>query len=228
MSTRRGAHWASNGADTALTEWSGSRPYVDPSRHTPALNGAGIVPPRRPIEAHTGLQRDGHGVHLIKLEERTGARGILVVAGSNVNDTIVPVCMGSTESLDFCSSALKMSSTALASTFEAFSRPKSNGAAAEEGPFLQNRGEVVRLLTAGLHTVTGKTKLRIEYLNFEEKMMCNHGVKLVEWPPEIDFKAPSNIQSTEKIAKLLHLCLSFYPEKRSQSWQSSAAPKPVP
>ncbi|KAJ7842642.1 hypothetical protein B0H14DRAFT_3456693 [Mycena olivaceomarginata] len=166
---------------------------VDPSRHTLASNGMDT---------------------LIKLEERTGARGILVVAGSNVNDTIVPVCMGSTESLDFCSSALKMSSTALASTFEAFSRTKSNGAAAEEGPFLQNRGEV--------------TKLRIEYLNFEEKMMCNHGVKLVEWPPEIDFKAPSNIQSTEKIAKLLHLCLSFYPEKRSQSWQSSAAPKPVP
>ncbi|KAJ7825802.1 hypothetical protein B0H13DRAFT_1918498 [Mycena leptocephala] len=35
MSTRRGTHWASSEVDTAL-------------------NGAGIVPPRRPVEAHTG------------------------------------------------------------------------------------------------------------------------------------------------------------------------------
>ncbi|KAJ7491532.1 hypothetical protein B0H11DRAFT_2191282 [Mycena galericulata] len=35
MSTRRGAHWASNEVDTSL-------------------NGARIVPPRRPVEAHTG------------------------------------------------------------------------------------------------------------------------------------------------------------------------------
>ena len=89
-------------------------------------------------------------LQLVRLESRTGARSILLVAGSSVTDTIVPVCMGSPEALEFSSSILKMSSPALATTFESFSRMKTSGKSEAMGTFLQNRAEFVRLLGENL------------------------------------------------------------------------------
>ncbi|KAF8166453.1 hypothetical protein K438DRAFT_1984263 [Mycena galopus ATCC 62051] len=142
---------------------------------------------------------------LVRLKSRTGVRSILLVAGSSVTDTIVPVCMGSPEALEFSSSILKMSSPALATTFESFSRIKTSGKSEAMGTFLQNRAEFVWLLGENLHTITGKSHLRIEYLNLEEKMEWKQGVKIVGWPADIPMKAPSNIASTENIATLLRL-----------------------
>ncbi|KAJ7893642.1 hypothetical protein B0H14DRAFT_3666254 [Mycena olivaceomarginata] len=85
---------------------------------------------------------------LPNLEQRTGARGIVLVAGSHPNDTIVTTCIGSDESLSFVSSILKMPPSSLASKFEAFNKLKDKGL--ENVSFAKKRSSVVEGINDGL------------------------------------------------------------------------------
>jgi hypothetical protein len=81
---------------------------------------------------------------LLNLESWTGTRFLLVVAGSNVNDTITPTCVGSEAAMPFCCSILKMSSTEYGTKFQAYAHLKDD--ALIEGDFVTKRGALVRLL----------------------------------------------------------------------------------
>ncbi|KAJ7842918.1 hypothetical protein B0H13DRAFT_2364981 [Mycena leptocephala] len=145
---------------------------------------------------------------LLRLEQRTGARSILLVSGSDVSDTIVPTCVGSAASLSFVPAVLKMTTTAFASTFEAYSRLKDEDLI--NGDFASKRARVVSMLNTGLCTLTNKSKLRMEYKNYEEKMMHNEGVMLVGWPEAYEMKAPSNATNggAERVDHLLRLLIA--------------------
>ncbi|KAJ7810833.1 hypothetical protein B0H14DRAFT_3480235 [Mycena olivaceomarginata] len=116
---------------------------------------------------------------------RRGARFLLVVAGSNVNDTITPTCVGSEAAMPFCSSILKMSSTEYGTKFQAYAHLKDND---------------------DLHAVI-KKKLRIEYKNYERQMMLKEGVMLVGWPSKFEMRALLNAGKggSEMITELLTL-----------------------
>ncbi|KAJ7712383.1 hypothetical protein B0H14DRAFT_2645295 [Mycena olivaceomarginata] len=141
---------------------------------------------------------------LLNLESHTGTRFLLVVAGSNVNDTITPTCVGSEAAMPFCSSILKMSSTEYGTKFQAYAHLKDD--ALIEGDFATKRGALVRLLKDDLHAVA-KKKLRIEYKNYERQMMLKEGVMLVGWPLKFEMRAPSNAGNggSEIITELLTL-----------------------
>jgi hypothetical protein len=83
-----------------------------------------------------------------------GTRFLLIVAGSNVNDTITPTCVGSEAAMPFCSSILKMSSTEYGTKFQAYAHLKDD--ALIEGDFATKRGALVRLLKDDLRKFAAK------------------------------------------------------------------------
>ncbi|KAJ7820140.1 hypothetical protein B0H13DRAFT_1921399 [Mycena leptocephala] len=133
---------------------------------------------------------------LLRLEQRTGARSILLVSGSDR-------CP-----LSFVPAILKMTTTTLASTFEAYSRLKDEDLI--NGDFASKCARVVSMLNTGLCTLTNKSKLCMEYKNYEEKMMYNEGVMLVGWPEAYEMKAPSNATNggAERVDHLLRLLIA--------------------
>ncbi|KAJ7199045.1 hypothetical protein GGX14DRAFT_573123 [Mycena pura] len=127
---------------------------------------------------------------LLNLERRTGARGIVLVAGSHPNDTIAPTCIGSDESLSFVSSILKLPPASLASKFEAFNKLKDKGL--ETAAFAKKCAAVVEGINDGLRNITKKPSLRMEYVDYEKRIESGEGVRLTGWPSKCPFRAPSN------------------------------------
>ncbi|KAJ7874557.1 hypothetical protein B0H14DRAFT_3437723 [Mycena olivaceomarginata] len=143
---------------------------------------------------------------LLNLESRTGARFLLVVAGSNVNDTITPTCVGSEAAMPFCSSILKMSSTEYGTKFQAYAHLKDD-ALIEGGLCDKARGHLFAFSRTISVNAVAKKKLRIEYKNYEQQMMLKERVMLVGWPSKFEMRAPSNAGNggSEMITELLTL-----------------------
>ncbi|KAJ6551060.1 hypothetical protein DFH09DRAFT_1319625 [Mycena vulgaris] len=112
---------------------------------------------------------------LVNMESCTGARAILIVAGSSVSDTITPTVLGTDNSFNFVSSVLKMSQTQLASN--------------------SVRIKCVAMIQDGLRLITKKPNLMMEYINYEEKIRHALGVELVGLPPNFVMQAPSKLGS---------------------------------
>ncbi|KAJ6602042.1 hypothetical protein DFH09DRAFT_1302207 [Mycena vulgaris] len=130
---------------------------------------------------------------LVNMESRTGARAILIVAGSSVSDTITPTVLGTDNSLNFVSSVLKMSQTQLASKFSAYACLMEG--ADDENSHLARRSKCVAMIQDGLRLITKKPNLMMEYVNYEEKIRHALGVELVGLPPNFVMQAPSKLGS---------------------------------
>lgn len=115
---------------------------------------------------------------LLRLEQRTGARSILLVSGSDVSDTIVPTCVGSAASLSFVPAVLKMTTTALASTFEAYSRLKDEDLI--NGDFASKRARVVSMLNTGLCAFSRSLSLMLVFM--DPTLYFRHHHQQVETP----------------------------------------------
>ncbi|KAJ6525801.1 hypothetical protein DFH09DRAFT_1095513 [Mycena vulgaris] len=108
---------------------------------------------------------------LILLEKQTGARGFAVIAGSNVNDTIIPTVVGSPESCKFLADVHKMTPATYALKF--------------------NKWACFRRSYPG--RVSGNDAMKIDYKNYEEIMLAFHGYEIVGWPDNVPIAAPSNL-----------------------------------
>ncbi|KAJ7440036.1 hypothetical protein FB451DRAFT_1445183 [Mycena latifolia] len=126
---------------------------------------------------------------LVNLEARTGARALLIIAGSSVTDTISPTVLGTDNSTSFVSGILKMSTTQLASKFGAYSCLVEG--ADDEGSHSQRRGKCVAMIQDGLQRITGKPKVKMEYINYRRLIQHGMGVELVGLPPDYILTAPS-------------------------------------
>ncbi|KAJ6523233.1 hypothetical protein DFH09DRAFT_1330113 [Mycena vulgaris] len=113
---------------------------------------------------------------LILLEKRTGARGFAVIAGSNVNDTIIPTMTPATFALKF-------------NKWACFREEVD----ADKMGHTELKGTVAKLLQEDLCHVSGNDSIKIDYKNYEEIMQAFYGYEIVGWPDNVSIAAPSNL-----------------------------------
>ncbi|KAJ7430042.1 hypothetical protein B0H11DRAFT_2264372 [Mycena galericulata] len=137
---------------------------------------------------------------LALLEYRTGTRGFCVIVGSDVNDTIPSMCLGTQQSLAFISQVLGIDESTLALKMNKW-------ACLRELPpkdATQRRAEVVAMIEAALRSTTGKSHVHMEYLNYDKIIRARLGYEIVGWPKDMPLVAPSKMKSggTEAITTL--------------------------
>ncbi|KAJ6563276.1 hypothetical protein DFH09DRAFT_1082335 [Mycena vulgaris] len=130
---------------------------------------------------------------LILLEKRTGARGFAVIAGSNVNDTIVPTVVGSPESCKFLADVHKMTPATYALKFNKWACFREEVDTDKMG-HTELKGVVAKALQENLRRVSGNDAMKIDYKNYEEIMLAFHGYEIVGWPDNVPIAAPSNLR----------------------------------
>ncbi|KAJ6597735.1 hypothetical protein DFH09DRAFT_1399441 [Mycena vulgaris] len=140
---------------------------------------------------------------LVNLEARTGARAILIVAGSHVSDTIPSTALGTDKSLNFINTVLKLSPTQLATKFQAYSCLVEGDNADDEKTHSERRAKCVSMIHDGLKQITNKKNIKMEYVNYDEKIRHGEGVELTGLPPGYVLVAPSKGTPAEHIRKLL-------------------------
>lgn len=86
-------------------------------------------------------------LQLVRVGQRTGARGFCVLAGSNSNDTIAPTVVGTTESVKFLHDIYNITPDAFASKFFHFSALNASNVKEEAS---HKRGTFVKVLSDGL------------------------------------------------------------------------------
>ncbi|KAJ6522078.1 hypothetical protein DFH09DRAFT_1330723 [Mycena vulgaris] len=121
---------------------------------------------------------------LILLEKRTGARGFAVIAGSNVNDTIVPTVVGSPKSCKFLADVHKMTPATYTLKEEVDT---------DKMGHTEVKGVVAKLLQENLRRVSGNDAMKINYKNYEEIMLAFYGYEIVGWPDNVPIATPSNL-----------------------------------
>ncbi|KAJ6546110.1 hypothetical protein DFH09DRAFT_1088060 [Mycena vulgaris] len=129
---------------------------------------------------------------LILLEKRTGARGFAVIAGSNVNDTIIPTVVGSPESCKFLADVHKMTPATYALKFNKWACFREEVDTDKMG-HTELKGVVAKALQENLRHVSGNDAMKIDYKNYEEIMLAFHGYEIVGWPDNVPIAAPSNL-----------------------------------
>ncbi|KAJ7670819.1 hypothetical protein DFH06DRAFT_1125105 [Mycena polygramma] len=129
---------------------------------------------------------------LILLEKRTGARSLLIIAGSNVNDTIRPQILGSPASCNFVAEVLKMPPAQLPQKLHRWGC-FSDDVKPVKGQ--DRRTESVDMLKSSLGATFGVGPVNMEYIKYTDRIKAAMGVQLIGWPESLPFQALSTIGS---------------------------------
>ncbi|KAJ7718137.1 hypothetical protein B0H16DRAFT_1740179 [Mycena metata] len=125
-----------------------------------------------------------------RLEQRTGASAFVVIAGSDVNDTIRPAIIVSPKTARFLPEVLKMPGDALA---QCLHRWATLGDDVKPTKSQNRRAEVVTMLVDSLNAMFDTSTLKMEYTHYDNRVRAGMGVQLVGWPQGVAFAAPSTL-----------------------------------
>ncbi|KAJ7729143.1 hypothetical protein B0H16DRAFT_1734310 [Mycena metata] len=133
-------------------------------------------------------------VELDAMQERTGALAFLVVARSDVDDTLRPGIYGSNEALDYFPHCMSMTGHQFTLKYDHWAVNR-DATALDVG--CVNPQYCLPLQT---EAKVGK-KVIMKYSDYDA-ILTDHGYELIGWPADIPFAAPSNLATVDKLRPL--------------------------
>ncbi|KAJ7648401.1 hypothetical protein B0H17DRAFT_1215668, partial [Mycena rosella] len=130
---------------------------------------------------------------LLRLEKRTGARGFCIIAGSHASDTIRSSVIGSVDSVRFLPDVFPMDSGTFATKYRNWSCFDADVQAAKEEMHPGKKVYVSATLRDKFWEASGKPKLDVQFVRYEELMRGKEGYEIVGWPDNVPICAPSNM-----------------------------------
>ncbi|KAF8344676.1 hypothetical protein F5887DRAFT_841637, partial [Amanita rubescens] len=112
-----------------------------------------------------------------------------------------PGWLGAGDALAFFPGVMKMSVEDFSAKFEHWSVTQ-NRRPPPVDSLKAVQAECTALIMKGLSTITGRSTIKMNYLNFEILIVAAYHVKLVGWPVNIPFGNPSNIGDVSSVRAL--------------------------
>ncbi|KAJ7688827.1 hypothetical protein B0H17DRAFT_1202694 [Mycena rosella] len=130
---------------------------------------------------------------LLLLEKRTGLRGFCVIAGSHASDTIRSSVIGSVDSVRFLPDIFHMDLGTFATKYRNWACFDADVAAEKEATHPGKKVYVSATLRDKLREATGKPRLDVQFLRYDELMRGKEGYEIVGWPDDVPICAPSKM-----------------------------------
>ncbi|KAJ7711493.1 hypothetical protein B0H16DRAFT_1480279, partial [Mycena metata] len=137
-------------------------------------------------------------VELDAMREQTGALTFLVVARSDVDDTLRPGIYGPNEALDYFPHCMSMTGHQFTLKYNHWA--VNCDATALDVGYAALRKETTGLIANSLEAKVGK-KVIMKYSDYDA-ILTDHGYKLIGWPADIPFAAPRNLATVDKLCPL--------------------------
>ncbi|KAJ6587573.1 hypothetical protein DFH09DRAFT_1274476 [Mycena vulgaris] len=138
----------------------------------------------------------GVGDVLLDLFERTGIRAFAMFSRGNPDDSALPHCVDSDNSLDFFEEMLKVSSLDALRSYESFCCTRDNGKK-ERNDVVSVRKEIVVYMLDGLRRVSKDKVANMSYESFDYDIRHLKKVELLGWPEKITFQRPSKMSAKD-------------------------------
>ncbi|KAJ7034811.1 hypothetical protein C8F04DRAFT_1259490 [Mycena alexandri] len=140
---------------------------------------------------------------LTLLYKRTGAIGFCCIGRSDVGDTLKPACVGR-EAVKFFPHVLHTTDNQFAMKFDNYTCNRD--LVGTEVNFNTLRSQTIGMIGDGLERATGK-KIQMKYNDYDS-LLTEYHVKLLGWPEEVEFLAPSVLGNVERLRPLYDALIS--------------------
>ncbi|KAI0038358.1 hypothetical protein FA95DRAFT_1505777 [Auriscalpium vulgare] len=122
------------------------------------------------------------------LTERVGTKSILFVTRSSISDSIAPGWFATSDSVDFLNDILGLDPWDVTRKFELWACSNAINTLPKV------RAEITKMLLSGLRYITKRTKISMNFDNYETAIVLNMSVKLIGWTCG-EIRSPSKIGS---------------------------------
>ncbi|KAJ6470480.1 hypothetical protein C8R45DRAFT_1104896 [Mycena sanguinolenta] len=137
------------------------------------------------------------------LAERAGMIGFAFFSRGHIHDKTAPSAIESWGALDFIREILKKDPVDVASLFKLWAVSRERGDTGAE-TLLAMQKECTAIIKVGLATILGKTKVKMNYMNYIKTFVVGKNIGLVNWPDGVDFKRMSLQSSVGPVRILLN------------------------
>ncbi|KAJ6583127.1 hypothetical protein DFH09DRAFT_1309363 [Mycena vulgaris] len=124
------------------------------------------------------------------LAERVGMIRFAMFTCGHIHDKTIPVTIQSWGALDFFREILKKDPDDVAALFELWAVSRERGDTGAD-TLIGMQQDCMNMITSGLRTVLGKTKVKMNFENYIKSIVEGKNVGLVRWPEDVEFKCMS-------------------------------------